>query len=117
MAGQADVVVTDGFVGNVVLKFMEGMAFGLFEMLKVEFTSDWRSKIGAGLLLPSLRRFKRSLDYSEHGGAPLLGVKQPMIKCHGSSKSKAIYNGLRQALLFIENRSGEVISAAIASSD
>ncbi len=117
LAGQADVVVTDGFVGNVVLKFMEGMAFGLFEMLKVEFTSDWRSKIGAGLLLPSLRRFKRSLDYSEHGGAPLLGVKQPMIKCHGSSKSKAIYNGLRQALLFIENRSGEVISAAIASSD
>lgn len=116
LAGKADVVVADGFVGNVVLKFMEGMAFSLFEMLKVEFTSDLRSKIGASLLRPGLRRFKHSLDYSEHGGAPLLGVKQPMIKCHGSSKRVAIYNGLRQALRFIENRSGEVISAAIAKS-
>lgn len=114
LAGEADVVVTDGFVGNVVLKFMEGMAASLFAMLKEEFASDLRSKLGAGLLLPSLRRFKRKLDYAEYGGAPLLGVKAPMIKCHGSSNSKAIHNGVMQAISFIENRSGEVITAAIA---
>ncbi len=114
LAGAADVVVTDGFVGNVVLKFMEGMASGLFAMLKEEFSRDLRSKLGAGLLLPGLRSFKRKLDYSEYGGAPLLGVKAPMIKCHGSSRSKAIHNGIYQAIKFIENRSGEVISRAIA---
>ncbi|HHW98014.1 MAG TPA: phosphate acyltransferase PlsX [Firmicutes bacterium] len=113
LAGAADVVVADGFVGNVVLKFMEGMALGLFTMLQEEFTSDLRSKLGAGLLLPGLKRFKRKLDYSEHGGAPLLGVKAPMIKCHGSSKGRAIHNGIYQAVKFIENRSGEVISRTI----
>lgn len=117
LTGQADVVVTDGFVGNVVLKFMEGMALSLFEMLKVEFTSDLRSKLGAGLLRPGLRRFKRGLDYSEYGGAPLLGVKLPMIKCHGSSDRKAIHNGIGQAISFIENRSSELISRALAESE
>ncbi len=113
LTGAADVVVVDGFVGNVVLKFMEGMAFSLFSMLKEEFASDLRSKLGAGLLLPGLRRFKRKLDYAEYGGAPLLGVKAPMIKCHGSSERKAIHNGIQQAIKFIENRSGEVISRTI----
>ncbi len=113
LTGQADVVVTDGFVGNVVLKFMEGMALSLFDMLKVEYTSDLRGKLGAGLLRPGLRRFKRNLDYSEYGGAPLLGVKLPMIKCHGSSQRKAIHNGIGQAISFIESRAGEVISNAI----
>lgn len=114
LAGAADVVVADGFVGNVVLKLVEGMAASLFSMLKDEFASDLRSKLGAGLLLPGLRRFKRKLDYSEYGGAPLLGVKAPMVKCHGSSDSKAIHNGIMQAISFIENRSGEVITQAIA---
>lgn len=117
LTGQADVVVTDGFVGNIVLKFMEGMALSLFDMLKVEFTRDLRSKLGAGLLRPGLRRFKRNFDYPEYGGAPLLGVKLPMIKCHGSSERKAIHNGIGQAISFIENRSGEVISRAIATPD
>lgn len=114
LQGEADVVVVDGFVGNVVLKFMEGMASSLFEMLKSEFTQDWRSKMGAGLLSPSLRRLKSSLDYAEYGGAPLLGVKCPMIKCHGSSRQRAIANGLRQAALFVKNGSAKVMSAAMA---
>jgi glycerol-3-phosphate acyltransferase PlsX len=113
LAGVADVVVTDGFVGNVVLKFMEGMAGSLFELLKEEFTADLRSKLGAGLLKPGLLRFKRKMDYSEYGGAPLLGVKRAMVKCHGSSKRLAVENGILQAVRFVENRFVERISAAI----
>ncbi|NLY54731.1 MAG: phosphate acyltransferase PlsX [Firmicutes bacterium] len=115
LAGHADVVVVDGFTGNVVLKFMEGMAASLFAMMKDEFIRDWRSKLGAGLLRPALRRLKDSLDYSEYGGAPLLGVKQAMIKCHGSSRARAIANGLQQAQRFVENRSSEVMAQAIAA--
>ncbi len=102
LSGVADVVVTDGFVGNVVLKFMEGMAAGLMQMLKAEFTRNVRSKLGAGLLRPGLRRFKQKMDYSEYGGAPLLGVKQAMVKCHGSSNARAIENGILQAARFVE---------------
>lgn len=103
LAGEADVIVADGFVGNVTLKLIEGVASSLFFMLGEEFTASLRNKLGAGLLYPSLRRLKRSLDYSEYGGAPLLGVKGAMVKCHGSSKSLAIQNGLRQAARFVEN--------------
>lgn len=115
LSGGADVVVADGFVGNVVLKFMEGMASSLFEMLKIEFMGDLRSKLGAGLLRPGLRRFKSKLDYAEIGGAPLLGVKRPMIKCHGSSQRLAIKNGIGQALRFIEQQSSAAMASAIAA--
>jgi len=116
LSGSADVVVTDGFVGNVVLKFMEGMAASMFDMLKEEFTSSLQSKLGAGLLKPSLRRFKRKLDYSEYGGAPLLGVKRAMVKCHGSSKRLAIENGILQAARFVQQDFVGRISSALAES-
>lgn len=100
--GITDVIVCDGFVGNVILKLTEGMAISLFGALKEEFTKSLKSKIGALMLKPQLKSFKGKLDYREYGGAPLLGIKQPVIKAHGSSDAFAIKNAIRQAENFVE---------------
>lgn len=113
--GDIDVVVCDGFTGNVLLKTMEGVAGNIFDMLKQQFTSDLKSKIGALLLKPGLRKLKKSFDYSEHGGAPLLGVNGIFVKCHGSSRSRAIKNGIYQAEKFVEQDVVKSISDAILS--
>ncbi|NLM53231.1 MAG: phosphate acyltransferase PlsX [Firmicutes bacterium] len=94
LQGAADVVVCDGFVGNILLKTIEGVAAGLFALLKDTFSQNLKNKIGAALLLPELKRLKAKLDYAEYGGAPLLGVGCACIKCHGSSDARAIYNAL-----------------------
>jgi glycerol-3-phosphate acyltransferase PlsX len=100
--GSIDVVVSDGFTGNVVLKVFEGVAQTIFDTLKEEIMSNTMSKIGGMLLKPVFKRFKKKFDYTEHGGAILLGVDGPVIKAHGSSNAKAIKNAIRQAVLCIE---------------
>jgi len=100
--GAADVLVCDGFVGNVVLKLIEGVALSLFGMLKQEFMATTVSKLGALMLKPRLKNIKAKMDYAEHGGAPLLGINGGIIKAHGSSDSKAIKNAIRQGKIFIE---------------
>jgi glycerol-3-phosphate acyltransferase PlsX len=95
--GMADVMVCDGFVGNIVLKVIEGMATSLGYLLRTEINKNLLAKLGAGLMLPALKRLKNQMDYSEYGGAPLLGVDGISIICHGSSKSKAIHNAIRVA--------------------
>lgn len=95
--GEIDVVVCDGFVGNIVLKFAEGLSETLFSMMKEEFTSSFRAQVGAGLLKPGLRKIKSRVDYTEYGGAPLLGVDGVVIIAHGGSNAKAIYNAIRVA--------------------
>ena len=100
--GVADVMVCDGFVGNVVLKLTEGMASSIFSLLKQSFLSDGRSKLGAVLLKPQLKKLGKKLDYREHGGAPLLGTKRPVVKAHGSSDFYAFKNGIGQLITFIE---------------
>lgn len=111
--GRADILVCDGFVGNTILKLTEGLAMEIFSVLKEEFTKTLLTKIGALLLKPGLRNFKKKLDYTEYGGAPLLGVKGGVIKAHGSSDAKAIKNAIRQAKLFIENKVLEKIEEDI----
>ena len=101
-AGKADVIVADGFVGNVVLKLTEGMAISIFDLLKLAFFENTKSKIGALLLKPQLKNMKKRMDYREYGGAPLLGTKQPIVKAHGSSDALAIRNGIKQLMNFIE---------------
>ena len=101
--GKVDVLVCDGFVGNIILKLTEGVAKNIFSMLKEEFTKNIATKLGALLLKPGLMGFKKKIDYSEYGGAPLLGVKGAVIKAHGSSNEKAIKNAIKQAKLFVEN--------------
>ncbi|SHJ95635.1 phosphate acyltransferase PlsX [Paramaledivibacter caminithermalis] len=100
--GIVDVIVCDGFVGNVILKLTEGVAMNLASILKDIFTRNFISKIGALILKDGLRDFKSRLDYTEYGGAPLLGVKKPVIKAHGSSNEKAIKNAIKYSEIFIK---------------
>ena len=102
-AGYADVIVCDGFTGNVILKLTEGLADSIFRLLKEEFVKNPLRKIGASLLKSGLKDFKERFDYTEYGGAPFLGVKGVLIKAHGSSDAKAVKNAIRQGIKFIEN--------------
>ncbi|HHY09706.1 MAG TPA: phosphate acyltransferase PlsX, partial [Firmicutes bacterium] len=94
--GDIDVIICDGFVGNIVLKFAEGLSEALFGMLKEEFTSGVISTLAALMLKPGLSRIKKRVDYTEYGGAPLLGVNGVVIIAHGGSNAKAIYNAIRK---------------------
>lgn len=94
--GVADVVVTDGFTGNMVLKTIEGTALSMFKMLKSALTSSVKSKLAAAVLKPDLKALKSQMDYSEYGGAGLFGLKAPVIKAHGSSDANAVFNAIRQ---------------------
>ena len=98
-----DVVICDGFVGNVVLKTTEGVASFVFDILKETFTQNIRAKIGAGILKPYLKEMKDSLDYTQYGGAPLLGINGIVIISHGSSNSTAIVNAIRVARESVNN--------------
>lgn len=111
----ADVVVTDGFTGNVALKTIEGMGMMITKLLKEELTKNWWSTILTALLKPSLKRFKKRMDYSEYGGALLLGVKKPMVKCHGSANAKIVRYTLLQAENFAKNNVVESIEKIISS--
>jgi len=102
--GKSDVVVCDGFVGNVVLKTMEGTADTLTRMLKKEISSSWLAKAGYLLTRPALNRFRKRIDYAEYGGAPLLGVNGACIISHGKSTAKAIKNAVRMAQIVVENK-------------
>ena len=96
-SGTHDVLVADGFDGNIILKYTEGMASAMMSMLKDNLMASQVTKLGAALSRPAFRKFKRSLDYNAYGGAPLLGVEGAVIKAHGSSGETAIMNALRQA--------------------
>lgn len=95
--GPADVVVCDGFAGNLVLKAMEGTAEAIFSLIKEGVSGSLRSTLGGWLLRPALKGVLARLDYREYGGATFLGVNGICVKCHGSSNARAIFNGLRVA--------------------
>lgn len=112
MESVADVVVTDGFTGNIALKTIEGTALSVFSMLKSALTSNFTSKLAAGVLKPQLKVIKQQMDYSEYGGAALFGLKAPVIKAHGSSDANAIYNAIRQTREMVSNDvSGTILSS------
>ena len=95
--GDFDVVVADGFDGNIILKYTEGIVKALLSMLKEGLMSSTVTKIGAALSKPAFRDLKRKLDYNAYGGAPMLGVEGAVVKAHGSSGDEAIKNAIRQA--------------------
>jgi len=103
LKGEAQVIVCDGFVGNVALKTMEGTAEALFGLMKDAFMADGRSKAGAYLLKPALKQIKNKLDYEEYGGAPLLGVNGISVVCHGSSKARAIQCALLRTMEWVKS--------------
>ncbi|WP_153462536.1 MULTISPECIES: phosphate acyltransferase PlsX [Sediminibacillus] len=113
LEGAADVVVTDGFNGNIALKTIEGTAMTMFSMLKQTFMSNWKSKLAAGLVKAELKELKDKLDYSEYGGAGLFGLAAPVIKAHGSSNGRAIYNAVKQARNMVELNVTETIEKTI----
>jgi glycerol-3-phosphate acyltransferase PlsX len=113
LEGVADVVVTDGFTGNMVLKTIEGTALSVFKMLKGALNSSLKSKLAAAVLKPDLYQLKNKMDYSEYGGAGLFGLKAPVIKAHGSSDAQAIFSAIKQASLMVDQDVSTLIKKAI----
>ncbi|WAM30887.1 phosphate acyltransferase PlsX [Caldicellulosiruptor naganoensis] len=110
-----DIVVCDGFVGNIVLKLTEGFGLLFFDILKDIAKQSVKAKLGALLLKPYLKNLKGKYDYKEVGGAPLLGIDGIIIKCHGSSDDQAIFNGINQAKTFYENNVLELLKEEITA--
>ena len=110
--GEVQVVVTDGFTGNVVLKLYEGL--GSFFSKKIKWIFSGAGKLGALLSLGKIRTFRRQMDYKEVGGSALLGVKKPVIKAHGSSDGTAFFNAVRQAKRCVEGDVAGVIERYVS---
>lgn len=105
--GDTDVIVCDGFVGNVALKLSEGLGSALASMLKTELKKSIWSRLGTLIALPAFKRFGKKIDYAEYGGAPILGLNGIAIVCHGKSNARAITTALQQAAIFVEKKAND----------
>jgi len=114
-AGVADVVVADGFAGNVLLKTLEGTVDMLMKNIKAAFMQSLRTKIGALLVMPGVKMLKKKLSTSEYGGAVLLGINKPVVKAHGNSAAKAFCSAIRVAAEFAASGAVEEIAAALGT--
>ena len=110
---QADVLVADGFSGNLVLKFMEGVAATLMGIIKKELLADIRGKVSALIGKPAFRRVKKTMDYTEVGGAPLLGVQGAVVKAHGSSNAHAFASAIGQCKKMIDGKVVDIIAEGV----
>ncbi len=115
--GKSDIIICDGFTGNVVLKLMEGVANLLFWQIKETTQHSFLARLGGALLKPELSKLRRRLDYEEYGGAQLLGVDGVCIICHGSSKAKAIKNAVAAAVKTVRENVVEAIKKEIAKEE
>ena len=111
--GACDVIVTDGFTGNAIIKLTEGMGLMVLRELKRRFMTNTKSKMGALLLKDQLKGIKKEFDYAEYGGAPLLGVKGAMLKMHGSSDAKAVKQTILKAIPYVEEKIVETIQNSV----
>lgn len=109
-SGSADVIVCDGFIGNIVLKVSEGLADTILKMLKFEITNVATGKLGYMMIKPAIKNFKKRTDYSEYGGAPLLGINGTCIISHGRSSARAIKNAIRVAVDMSQKKVYEIIA-------
>jgi glycerol-3-phosphate acyltransferase PlsX len=112
--GTVDVIVCDGFIGNVALKVSEGLADMIKKMLQESLGATVTRKLGYALSREAYREFRKRVDYSEYGGAPLLGVKGVTIICHGRSNANAIKNAIRVAAEFARGKTNEKIEEEIS---
>lgn len=108
-----DVIVCDGFTGNVILKLTEGLAWNILQVIKRKFTDGVKAKLGAALLIDKLGELKKEFDYSEYGGAPILGIKGPVVKMHGSSNANAVKNTILKGIPFVEEKVVETIQNSV----
>ena len=113
----ADVVVTDGFTGNVILKFYEGMAKEMFNKFKNIFIKDFKNKLASAVLMPDIREMKKHLDYKEYGGAPLIGISKSVFKAHGNSDAKTFKNAIRLAGEYTKRNIVKLISESIKENE
>jgi len=111
--GEVDVVVCDGFEGNLVLKTAEGTADAIGKILKLNIKGSWLRTLGAILIKPAFNALKKKMDYAEYGGAPLLGVKDCTIIAHGKSNAEAMMNACFQAINYVESNVGKDIEEGI----
>lgn len=111
--GACDVIVADGFTGNVILKLTEGLAWNILQVMKKKFTDGMKAKLGAALLLNKIGELKKDFDYSEYGGAPILGVKGPIVKMHGSSNANAVKNTIIKGIPFVEEGVVDIIQNSV----
>lgn len=117
LSGNYDVVVADGFSGNVLLKSSEGAVNMVLKSLKAEIQKSLISKLGALFLKPAFNNLKKRLDYTKYGGSPLLGTKKLVIKSHGSSEAENIYQSIKQATEFIDSGFNAEVESAISKLD
>ena len=111
--GACDVIVADGFTGNAILKLTEGMGLMFLRELKKRFFADTKSKLGALLLKRQLMGIKTEMNYSEYGGAPILGVKGALLKMHGSSDALAVKQTIMKAIPYVEGKVVEIIESSV----
>ncbi|MGC2872812.1 phosphate acyltransferase PlsX [Ihubacter sp. mB4P-1] len=111
--GACDVIVTDGFTGNAIIKLTEGMGLMVLREMKRRFMSTTKSKMGAVLLKDQLMGIKKEFNYAEYGGAPLLGVKGAMLKMHGSSDALAVKQTIIKAIPYVEQKVVETIQNSV----
>lgn len=111
--GACDVIVTDGFTGNVLLKLTEGLAWNILQVIKKKFTDGVKAKLGAALLIDKIKGLKQEFDYSEYGGAPILGVKGPVVKMHGSSNANAVKNTILKGIPYVTENVVEIIQNSV----
>lgn len=112
-SGRADIIVCDGFIGNIVLKVSEGLAETILKMLKMEIASITTGKLGYMMIKPAIKNFKKRTDYDEYGGAPLLGINGTCIISHGRSSARAIKNAIRVAAEMAKKKVHDTIANSL----
>ncbi len=113
----ADVVVSDGFTGNIILKMYEGVALTLLNKIKGLFNKNLKTKLAASLVLSDMKELKKQIDYNEFGGAPIIGISKPVFKAHGSAKAKTFKNALKLTASYVENNVISEISTELKNNN
>jgi len=113
-ADAADVVVADGFTGNIILKLYEGVALTLLGKIKEIFKKSKKNQLAAAVVLKDVKAFKRQMDYNEYGGAPIMGAQKPVFKAHGSAKARTFASALRLTKAYVESDVVSAIAEAVA---
>ena len=113
----ADVVVADGFTGNIILKFYEGMAKEMFSKFKNIFVKSFKNKLASAVLMPDIQEMKKHIDYKEYGGAPLIGISKSVFKAHGNSDAKTFKNAIRLAGEYTKRERVKLISESIKENE
>lgn len=109
----ADVVVTDGFTGNIMLKLFEGVALTLMSKIKNLFNANLKTKIAGAMVSPEIRSLKKQIDYNEFGGAPIIGISKPVFKAHGNSNAKTFKNAIRLTIDYVNGKVVDEIESTI----